>query len=415
MPLLSYIDQPTNWDNPSRCVIVRGWCFSTDGEPLQAIRLRAGKTMLSGVVRCHRPDVKAALPAAPHEDTGFEIRGTLPGGKVQVIIEAQLSSGAWAQIFTRTIRVRHQLLPLWLGGGDWMELMFFQMPTCMAYPPRPISPEKFPPGQAGLARPKFSIVTPSFQQAAYLEHTLLSVLTQTAPADEYVVQDGGSSDGSAAIIRRHAEKLHFWASERDGGQADAVVKGFARTSGAPHDLMAYLNSDDAYVPGALAFVADYFARHPEVDVVYGHRIVIDEQAREVGRWFLPPHDNAVLRLNDFVPQETLFWRRSLWDRVGGIDSTFRFALDWDLLLRFEAAGARIVRVPYFLGCFRIHSAQKTSAQMASVGQKEINHLLTRANGRTLSSHELETHPLLHRYLRHSAFIEFLWKIGVRAR
>ncbi len=122
--------------------------------------------------------------------------------------------------------------------------------------------------------------------------------------------------------------------------------------------MSWINSDDFYLPSALTFVADFFARHPRVDVIYGHRIVVDEQSREIARWFLPKHDPAVLRLNDFVPQETMFWRRRIWDKVGGIDPSFKFAMDWDLLLRFQAAEAKIVRVPYFLACFRIHAAQK---------------------------------------------------------
>lgn len=414
MPLQSYIDQPADWTQPSRCVIVRGWCFSTDGDTVRAIRLRAGKTVLSGVVHLPRPDVKAALPESPHENTGFEIRGTLPSGRLDLVIEAQLSDENWTSIFSRGVKVRRQLLPLWLGGGDWMELMFFQMPTCMAYPGRPLRAEKFPRFRSGSARPKISVVTPSFQQAAYLDQTMRSVLGQLGPADEYVVQDGGSTDGSGAILEQHAAKLHAWSSAPDQGQADAVAKGFAQTSGGPDDLMAWLNSDDTYLPGSFDFVADYFGRHPDVDVVYGHRILIDEQSQEIGRWFLPRHDNAVLRLNDFVPQETLFWRRRVWDKVGGVDTGFKFALDWDLLLRFEAAGAKIVRVPYFLACFRIHSSQKTAAQMASVGQAEINRLRTRANGREISSHELETHPVLQRYLRRSAFIQFLWRLGIRA-
>ena len=415
MPLQSYIDQPSDWHRPSRCVIIRGWCFSTDGNPVQAIRLRAGKTVLSGVVHLHRPDVKAALPEAPHDNTGFEIRGTLPSGRLGLVIEVQLHNGSWTQIFARTVTVKRQFLPLWLGGGNWMELMFFQMPTVMAYPARPLRGEKFPSLPSGIARQKFSIVTPSFQQAPYLGENMRSVLNQIAPTDDYVVQDGGSTDGSVEIIRQHAAKLRAWASAPDHGQADAIAKGFAQTTGAPADLMAWLNSDDVYLPGTLDFVADYFARHPDVDVVYGHRIVINEQSQEVGRWFLPPHDNAVLRLNDFVPQETVFWRRRVWDQIGGLDTSFKFALDWDLLLRFEAAGAKIVRVPYFLACFRIHAAQKTAAQMASIGQTEITLLRTRANGRPISSRELETHPVLHRYLRRSAFIEFLWQLGIRAR
>jgi len=151
-----------------------------------------------------------------------------------------------------------------------------------------------------------------------------------------------------------------------------------------------------------------------VDVVYGHRIVVDEASREIARWFMPRHDDAVLRLNDFVPQETMFWRRRLWDRVGGLDTSFKFAIDWDLLLRFQAAGARIVRIPYFLACFRVHPTQKTSYSMHDTGQREITLLRERTHGRAFPARELEGHPVLLRYLRRSAWIEFLWKLGLRA-
>jgi hypothetical protein len=178
--------------------------------------------------------------------------------------------------------------------------------------------------------------------------------------------------------------------------------------------MAWLNSDDFYLPGALAFVAGFFARHPEVDVLYGNRVLVDEHSQEIGRWFLPAHDDEVLRLNDFVPQETLFWRRRLWDRVGGVDPSLHFAVDWDLLLRFQAAGARIVHVPYFLACFRVHAAQKTSAQLKGIGQQEIDRLRERTFGRRPPFAEVENHPRLHAFLRRSAWIEFLAGFGLRA-
>jgi hypothetical protein len=140
---------------------------------------------------------------------------------------------------------------------------------------------------------------------------------------------------------------------------------------------------------------------------------VDEESREIARWFLPAHDPEVLRLNDFVPQETLFWRRRVWDQVRGLDTSFQFAIDWDLLLRFEAAGARIVRVPWFLACFRAHAAQKTAAFMHSTGQSEITRLRERTQGRPFPAQELERHPRLLRYLRRSAFIQFLWGVGWR--
>ena len=390
---------------------------------MSGIRLRTHDRVLYGVVGMPRPDVKAVLPAAPDDNTGFEIRGTLPAGRQQLTIEVRQAGNDWMPIWERSVRIKRRLLPLWLGGGDWTELMFFQMPAHMAYPPRPVRTENFPATPAS-ARPRISIVTPSYQQAAYLSETMNSVLSQDTPV-EYVVQDGGSTDGSAELIRRCANltgsaaagkpRLIAWASEPDRGQADAIARGFARTSGGPDDVMAWINSDDYYLPGALAYVADYFARHPQVDAIYGKRIVVDETSREIARWHLPAHDPEVLRLNDFVPQETLFWRRRVWERIGGLDTSFQFAIDWDLLLRLQAAGARIVRVPYFLACFRSHAAQKTAAFMHSTGQKEITRLRERTQGRPFPATELERHPLLLSYLRRSAFLEFLWMTGLRFR
>ncbi|HEX2862198.1 MAG TPA: glycosyltransferase family 2 protein, partial [Lacunisphaera sp.] len=401
------------WASVSRCVIIRGWGFFDGGVPIEAIRLKTGDILLSGVTGLLRPDVKAALPEAPG-NTGFEIRGTLPAGNTAFCIEARFTDGSWHELVSRTVTIRPRRLPLWLGGGDWTELMFFQMPAHMAHAPQAVAAERFPAPAVGSGLPKFSIVTASFNQAAFLPETMRSVLDQRGVACDYVVQDGGSTDGSVDHIKSQSARLKAWSSEPDRGQADAIAKGFAMTSGKPDDLMAWINSDDYYLPGALAYVADYFARHPDVDVLYGHRIVVDEKSREIARWFLPKHDPEVLRLNDFVPQETLFWRRRIWDKVGGIDPSFQFTMDWDLLLRFQAAGAKIVRVPYFLACFRVHSAQKTSARMHDVGQAEITRLRERTHGRAFPPTELERHPRLLRYLRRSAFIQFLWRLGLRA-
>lgn len=406
-----HLDQPETWDHLPRCLIVRGWAFAAI--PVTGVRLRSGALIFPGVVALPRPDVPAALPAVTDACAGFEVRALLPAGQVEITVEIQLADQPWRPLLTRSSRVPRRWLPLWLGGGDWTELMFFQMPAHMAYPARPIRIEKFPAPAARPACPRFSIVTPSYNQARFLGETLRSVLDQPGVALDYVVQDGGSADDSANLIRQHASQLHAWTSERDAGQADAIVRGFARTRGAPEDLMAWINSDDFYLPGTLAFVADYFASHPEVDVIYGHRIVVNDASQEIARWFLPTHDPEVLRLNDFVPQETMFWRRRIWDKVSGLDTSFKFAMDWDLLLRFQAAGARIVRVPYFLACFRVHAAQKTTAAMHDVGQHEITLLRERTHGRAFPPPELERNPRLLGYLRRSAFIEFLWKRGVR--
>lgn len=437
-----------------RCLIIRGWGFGIKGDSIQAIRLKAANLTINGAVGKSRPDVKTAMPDAPSDYTGFEIHAVLPSGRLEFSIEVQLTDKSWHLIFSKIVNVRRRWRPLWLAGGDWSELLFSQMPSQMQYPPRVPAFNRFPASTTDpKSRPKLSIVSPSFQQVHYLPDTLRSIREQQEVCCEYVVQDGGSTDGSAEIIRRFAlgqevrskedesrqttplpqpasrtsqapspttppsdrpqPHLTTWVSEPDNGQADAIAKGFAKTSGGPDDLMAWINSDDFYRPGTFAFVADFFARHPDVDVIYGHRLLVDEESREIGRWFLPDHDDEVLKLYDFVPQETMFWRRRIWEKAGGLDTSYKFAMDWDLLLRFQAAGARIVRVPCFLACFRVHPAQKTSAQMEAVGQREIDTLRARTLGRHITPAEIESHPRLLGYLRRSAWLKFLWQLGIR--
>jgi GT2 family glycosyltransferase len=267
------------------------------------------------------------------------------------------------------------------------------------YPPRPllIPADYFktdPPSPA----PTISIVTPSFAQGRFLERTLYSVLGQNYPALEYFVQDGGSTDETLETLRRYDGQLTGWVSEPDDGQADAINRAFDHTTG---ELMGWLNSDDMLLPGALAYVARYFAAHPEVDVLYGNRIMIDDEDQEIGLWVLPKHDDEVLTLVDFIPQETLFWRRHIWDAVGGsLDSGFGYALDWDLLLRFRAAGATMVHLPRFLGAFRVHDAQKTTAA-EPLGQAECDRLRERVHGRPVPLDEVSRRlkPYMTRHVR----------------
>jgi len=239
-----------------------------------------------------------------------------------------------------------------------------------------------PSAAPASALPQIAIVTPSYGQERFVERTMRSILDQDFPRLLYAVQDGGSKDASPAIIARHAPRLRHWESVRDKGQADAIRRGFARLTPdlAPTDLMAWLNSDDLIGPGVLRYVAEYFASHPDVDVIYGHRIIIDENDHDVGRWIMPRHDAHVLEWIDYVPQETLFWRKRAWDLAGGIDPSFQFALDWDLLARFQQAGCRMVRVPYFLGAFRVHSEQKTSQAIHTTGADEMKRIRTRFHG-----------------------------------
>ena len=251
-----------------------------------------------------------------------------------------------------------------------------------------------------IPAPTISIVTPSFDQGRFLERTLHSVLGQNYPALEYFVQDGGSQDETLEILRDYEGKLSGWASEPDSGQADAINRGFRQTNG---EIMAWLNSDDLLLPGSLAYVARHFVEHPDVDVVYGHRLMIDETDGQIGAWILPKHDDVALTVADYIPQETVFWRRRMWEAAGGqIDPAFAYAMDWDLLLRFRDAGAKMERLPRFLGAFRIHDEQKTTSDHA-VGVEETKRLRERVHGRDVPIDEvvamlkpyLTRHVLIH--------------------
>lgn len=248
------------------------------------------------------------------------------------------------------------------------------------------------------ALPSIKIVTPSFNQGKFIGRTIQSVLDQHYPSLEYVVQDGGSSDNTLAVLRQLSGSPLRWESTPDSGQAEAINRGFQRTTA---EVMAYLNSDDLLLPGALPFVGRYFSTHPEVDVVYGHRLIIDENDAEIGRWILPPHRDDVFLWNNYIPQETLFWRRRLWEAVGGgFDETLHYALDWDLLLRFRRAGGKFVRLRRFLGAFRCHSKQKSAARLADLGVPEMRQLRQRQHGRAVGPLEarLRVLPVMLRHV-----------------
>jgi glycosyltransferase involved in cell wall biosynthesis len=277
------------------------------------------------------------------------------------------------------------------------------------YPPKPLHiPGHYESNELPTTPPTISLVTPSFNQAGFLEQTIQSVISQNYPCLEYIVQDGASSDDTASILARYAAQLTRWVSAPDTGQANAINLGFAQTGGA---LMAWLNADDLLLPGALHYIAHFFATHPEVDVVYGHRVLIDQNNAEIGRWVLPPHDNRILFWNDYIPQETLFWRRRIWEKTGAqVDESYRFALDWELLLRFQAAGAKFVRLPRFLAAFRVHPAQKTSTQLADTGRQEKKRLREQYHGRPVSRYEIGRHTWF--YLTRSMINDWLYRLGL---
>lgn len=189
---------------------------------------------------------------------------------------------------------------------------------------------------------RITVVTPSFNQAAFLERTLRSVLDQGYPDLEYIVIDGGSSDGSSVILDRYASRLSYLQSQPDGGQTDALIQGFDRATG---DVLAWLNSDDVYEPGALAEAAAHFEQHTDDRFIFGDATWIDTEGAILRRKREMPFNRFIwLRTHNYIPQPSAFWRRSLYEEVGGLDRTFDLAMDSDLWIRFaERTRPRHVR------------------------------------------------------------------------
>jgi glycosyltransferase involved in cell wall biosynthesis len=237
----------------------------------------------------------------------------------------------------------------------------------------------------GRAWPLLSIVTPSYNQARYLEETIRSVLLQGYPNLEYIVMDGGSADGSVAILEQYAPWLAHWQSGRDGGQSDAIASGFERARGA---ILAWINSDDTYMPGAFGRVARFFAARPRMVFGNGDVDSIDGESRLVNPMLAVspvPIVTASLGRHGWM-QQGCFWRRDAYLKVGGVDRALRFCMDRDLFLRLTRAGPS-ARIPGLaIANFRLHEEAKTST-LVDVWQRE-DRLLRERYGSPLAGNPL---------------------------
>jgi glycosyltransferase involved in cell wall biosynthesis len=211
-------------------------------------------------------------------------------------------------------------------------------------------------GGASGSLPRVTVVTPSFNQGEFLEETIRSVLLQGYSNLEYIVMDGGSTDSSVEIIRKYTDHLSYWTSQKDGGAADAIRQGFERATGT---ILAYLNSDDVFLPGAI----QHLVRRIEAtaaDVVYGNTYWTDDQSRVVAERRQTPFSRLALFYGGAdLQQPATFWTSRIYRTAGGMDGSFQCAFDLDLFSRFASKGAKFSHLRRFVAKSRLHPSQKT--------------------------------------------------------
>jgi len=198
--------------------------------------------------------------------------------------------------------------------------------------------------------PKISIVMPSYNQVKFIEESILSVIKQGYPKKEFLIIDGGSTDGSIEIIKKYAEKIDYFVSEKDFCQNHAVNKGFLKATG---DYIAWLNSDDTYEEGALRKVGNYLVNHPEVDLLYGQAAQITLEGNFIG-WHAEPYNKyRLFHCRDIIPTQACFFRRSCLAYAGLLDTKLRWNGDWDLWKRI-AQKYNVAFLDEYLANWRIH-------------------------------------------------------------
>lgn len=253
-------------------------------------------------------------------------------------------------------------------------------------------PETLPDGRPW---PRITIVTPSYNQAQFVEETVRSVLLQGYPNLEYIVMDGGSTDGTVEILKRYSDHFDYWVSEQDEGHAAAVAKGFDRATGT---ILGFLNSDDILLPNALRTIALFWAQHPTVNLVVGKSLIIGPKGEVLNRvcGFPPTFRSLLFWGSGGFTQPASFWTKDAYQAAGKFDASLRFAFDYDLYLRLTRH-QKARRVDAYLAAFRIHPASKTST-LQEVKQEE-DALLQRRYG-------IERYP---RLISRTMFHYYKWR------
>lgn len=205
--------------------------------------------------------------------------------------------------------------------------------------------------------PLLSIIVPTLNQARFIGQTLASIIGQCWSRTEIIVIDGGSTDGTAEVVKRFGSAITHFVSEPDRGQADAINKGFRLAKG---DYLAWLNSDDYYLPAAMDRVAPLLGDGSEPRLAYGGTIALLETSNETKLWPAPAFDRDVLKTKALIYQPSAFWTRALWEKTGELNIAQHFTLDWDWFLR-ASAHCEFARVDAPLSVYRFHAGHKTGS------------------------------------------------------
>lgn len=205
--------------------------------------------------------------------------------------------------------------------------------------------------------PKISIITPSYNQGQFIEQTILSVIGQNYPNLEYIIIDGGSNDNTVEIIKKYETHISYWVSEKDNGQSEAINKGFNRATGS---ILAWLNSDDYYLPNTLLEIANKFSVD-KPKIVFGNCIHIREGTNIIlGSQVDKKHGSFNLLYEDYIIQPSSFWNKRTWDLVGNVNEKFNYVFDWEWFIKAANKGVEFESCQQYFSVYRIHENHKSS-------------------------------------------------------